>query len=110
MTAGQQLVVGVVMVTVFLGIAWLMLSGGTGSPVSSRGQHRDDGLPRWLLSEMGEFIIPAHVVKEMARPAFEAIRRAAVYEQWRERRAIESPIFARLAAEMGLSQALGVAA
>ena len=100
MTAAQSLVLGLTMITVFLLVAWLMLSGPTGeAPVSSRGRHRSDGRPQLMLTSVRvERVISAAEV------------RPGIYEQWMSRRASEAPLFARLAAEMGLGHALGVAA
>lgn len=90
-----------VFVVGYLLLSWLVLRGGTGS-VSSRGRHWDDGRPRWVRVELP--CAPC----TLAKRAVEA--RPGIYEQWMSRRADEAPFFARLAAEMGLGYALGVAA
>lgn len=49
-------------------------------------------------------------VNHLVQRGMEAMERATTFDAWCKRRTSESPIFAALAAEMGLGLALGVAA
>lgn len=95
------LVIGTI---VWLALSVAILTGGTGS-VSSRGRHRA-GVPWWVLVELPAVAALVDSLQE----SIEERRRAEIYRTYTTRRASEAPLFARLAAEMGLSLALGVAA
>lgn len=102
----SQLFVGVALVAAYLLLNWLILRGGTGVPVSSRGRHRPVVAP--------VAVADAFVRVERSIPLAEWVRpepaRPSIYEAWLSRRASEAPLFARLAAEMGLGHALGASA
>lgn len=102
---GHDVIVIVTMAWIALAVA--ILPGSTLHPVSSRGRHRANG---WQWVDVTPIVQLVTEFESWRAASTEERRRAAVYESWMERRAVEAPFFARLAAEMGLGYALGVAA
>lgn len=92
-------------IVIVLALAYLLLSSAILFRVSvpPRGRHRRTR-DTW---EVYDLATQAHWSE---LPNTRTAHRACVYESWCQRRSSESPIFARLAAEMGLGLALGVAA
>lgn len=112
MTAAQ-LFVGLALVAAYLLLNWLILRGGTGVPVSSRGRHRPVVAPVAVADAFVrvERSIPmAEWVRPEDAELVEERRRRQLHEGWMRRRAVEAPWFAQLAQQMGLGLALGVAA
>lgn len=104
----ETLRVGGVLIAAFLGVCWLMLTGGTGQTEVEWPAPAVVRMERVIPA--AEWVIPEACVLDMSRPVREAVRRHVIHKQWCDRRAAEAPWFAELAREMGLGLALGVAA